>query len=96
MLEPVAAELAARNPDRQTVAGRLDSHSNTSTTGPRRAYIAHSNGLHFSVTDLADNHVLALIIGAVGDIIRTHVLLRLDPFELRDLIDETTRRSPRR
>jgi DNA-binding FadR family transcriptional regulator len=88
-LEPVAAELAARNPARAAVARELHSHlEQFDDGGVRSAYMEHSNGLHFSVTDLADNKVLGLIIGAVGDIIRTHVILRLDPFELRDLIDE--------
>ena len=92
MLEPLAAELAARNPARAAVAGELRSHlEHFDDGGVRSAYMAHSNGLHFSVIDLADNQVLALIIGAVGDIIRTHVLLRLDPFELRD----ADRRRPR-
>ena len=28
------------------------------------------------------------MMGAVGDIIRTHVLVRIDPFEVRKLIDD--------
>ena len=28
------------------------------------------------------------MVGAIGDIIRTHVILRIDPFELRQLIDD--------
>ena len=89
MLEPLGAELAAGNPARAHVEDVLGVHlTRFDDRGERAAYAAHSNGLHFSVTDLADNQVLGLIIGAVGDIIRTHVLLRLDPFELRALIDE--------
>jgi GntR family transcriptional repressor for pyruvate dehydrogenase complex len=89
MLEPLAAEMAARNPNRLAIAGELDVHcSHFDDGGSRTAYMAHSNSLHFRVTDLADNRVLALVIGAVGDIIRTHVLLRIDPFELRALIDD--------
>lgn len=89
MLEPLAAELAARNVARDLVRDELRIHlEHFEDHGERGAYVAHSNGLHFAVTDLADNQVLALIIGAVGDIIRTHVLLRLDPFEMRALIDD--------
>ena len=89
MLEPLAAELAARNPDRKAVASRLDVHcEHFDDEGSRDAYTAHSNSLHFSVVDLADNRVLALMMGAVGDIIRTHVLVRIDPFEVRKLIDD--------
>jgi DNA-binding FadR family transcriptional regulator len=29
-----------------------------------------------------------LVVGAIGDIIRTHVILRIDPFDLRQLIDD--------
>ena len=89
MLEPIAAELAARNPDRGSVVDELASHCERfADGGSRTAYTTHSNSLHFSVIDLADNRVLALIMGAVGDIIRTHVLLRIDPFVLRQLIDD--------
>ncbi len=89
MLEPTAAELAARNPDRELVARTLGPHVVPfADHGDVAAYQEHSNGLHFSVVDLADNQVLALVVGAIGDIIRTHVILRIDPFELRRLIDD--------
>ena len=89
MLEPLAAELAANNPDRELVADTLGAHlEHFDDHGDVAAYQAHSNGLHFSVIDLADNQVLALVVGAIGDIIRTHVILRIDPFELRQLIDD--------
>jgi GntR family transcriptional regulator, transcriptional repressor for pyruvate dehydrogenase complex len=89
MLEPLAADLAARNPDRELVARTLTPHvGHFEDDGDVAAYQAHSNGLHFSVIDLADNQVLALVVGAIGDIIRTHVILRIDPFELRQLIDD--------
>src|SRR5215218_696691 len=88
LLEPLAADLAARNPDRERVARTLGPHvRHFDDRGDVAAYQAHSNGLHFSVVDLADNQVLALVVGAIGDIIRTHVILRIDPFELRELID---------
>jgi GntR family transcriptional regulator, transcriptional repressor for pyruvate dehydrogenase complex len=89
MLEPLAAELAARNPDRELVEQTLGAHlERFDDGGDVAAYQAHSNGLHFSVIDLADNQVLALVVGAIGDIIRTHVILRIDPFQLRQLIDD--------
>lgn len=89
MLEPLAAELAARNPHRAAVKAELAEHLGPfDDGGARSAYTEHSNRLHFSVTDLADNRVLTLIMGAVGDIIRTHVIVRINPFELRQLIDD--------
>ncbi len=89
MLEPVAAELAAANPDRALVGRTLAPHLQPfDDGGDLDAYQAHSNGLHFSVIELAANQVLALVVGAIGDIIRTHVILRIDPFDLRELIDD--------
>jgi GntR family transcriptional repressor for pyruvate dehydrogenase complex len=88
-LEPVAAELAARHPDRAAVVSALDTHTHEfHDGGERAAYTAHSNTLHFDVNELAGNRVLGLILGAVGDIIRTHVLLQIDPFKIRGLIDD--------
>ena len=89
MLEPLAAELAARNPDRSLVAQTLGVHVQPfDDHGDVAVYQAHSNGLHFSVIELADNPVLALVVGAIGDIIRTHVIVRIDPFDVRRLIDD--------
>jgi GntR family transcriptional regulator, transcriptional repressor for pyruvate dehydrogenase complex len=89
VLEPLAAELAAANPDRALVRRTLAPHLEPiDDGGDLEAYQAHSTGLHFSVIELAANRVLALVVGAIGDIIRTHVILRIDPFELRELIDD--------
>jgi GntR family transcriptional regulator, transcriptional repressor for pyruvate dehydrogenase complex len=89
MLEPLAAELAAENPDRLLVRTMLAPHLEPfDDGGDLEAYQTHSNGLHFAVIELAANRVLALVVGAIGDIIRTHVILRIDPFELRELIDD--------
>ena len=50
MLEPLAAELAAKNPDRDLVADTLGAHLESfDDHGDVAAYQAHSNGLHFSV-----------------------------------------------
>jgi GntR family transcriptional regulator, transcriptional repressor for pyruvate dehydrogenase complex len=89
MLEPLAAELAAANPDRTLVRTTFGPHVEPfDDGGDVEAYQAHSNGLHFSVIEFGANEVLALVVGAIGDIIRTHVILRIDPFELRGLIDD--------
>jgi GntR family transcriptional regulator, transcriptional repressor for pyruvate dehydrogenase complex len=87
-LEPASAGRAATNPDRGRVAELMDPHTQTfDAAGDPVKYMAHSNGLHFAVLELDDNRVLRMITAAVGDIIRTHVLLRIDPFEIRELID---------
>ena len=67
MLEPLAAELAARNVARDARHDELRAHlERYDDHGEIAAYVAHSNGLHFAVTDLADNQVLGLIIGRSG------------------------------
>jgi DNA-binding FadR family transcriptional regulator len=91
-MEPMAAELAALQPDRERVERAMRPHLVSVAAGDdRTAYVEHSNELHFSICQLAGNRVLELITRAVGDIIRTHVLLRLDPFAVRDLIDDDHR-----
>jgi len=88
LLEPLAAELAAQNADRAAVADALTTHTERFDDGGQvEAYQRHSNSLHFDVIELSANRVLSLVVGAIGDIIRTHVIPRLDPFEMRDLID---------
>jgi GntR family transcriptional regulator, transcriptional repressor for pyruvate dehydrogenase complex len=87
-LEPASAGRAATNPDRERVRMLMAPHlARFDDGGDRDAYMAHSNSLHFAVLDLDDNHILRMITSAVGDIIRTHVLLRVDPFEVRELVD---------
>ena len=44
--------------------------------------------LHFSLSALDPNGVLRMLCAAVGDIIRTHVILVIDPFDIRELIDD--------
>jgi GntR family transcriptional repressor for pyruvate dehydrogenase complex len=87
-LEPASAGRAAANPDRGRVAALMNPHLERFDDGDDPgAYMTHSNSLHFAVLELDDNRILRMITSAVGDIIRTHVLLRVDPFQIRDLID---------
>ena len=88
LLEPLAAELAAHNVDRGRVLDELTAHTVRFDDGGHvDVYQQHSNTLHRSVIELSANRVLSLVVGAIGDIIRTHVISRIDPFELRELID---------
>jgi GntR family transcriptional repressor for pyruvate dehydrogenase complex len=87
-LEPASAARAAANPDRDRVTASMAPHlEHFDDADDRGAYMEHSNSLHFAVLELDDNRILRMITSAVGDIIRTHVLLRVDPFEIRELID---------
>jgi GntR family transcriptional repressor for pyruvate dehydrogenase complex len=87
-LEPASASRAAGNPDRARVAALMAPHLEPfDDGGDPGVYMAHANALHFAVLELDDNPILRMITAAVGDIVRTHVLLRVDPFEIRELID---------
>ena len=89
LLEPLAAELAAHNADRARVAEAFTAHTTRfDDAGCVDRYQQHSNGLHFSVIELSANRVLSLVVGAITDIIRTHVIPLVDPFELRQVIDD--------
>jgi DNA-binding FadR family transcriptional regulator len=91
-LEPGVAERAATHPERGLVERLMTPHlTRFDDGGDRDAYMQHSNCLHFSLAELDRNGVLRMIVSAVGDIIRTHVILRVDPFEIRQLIDDDHR-----
>jgi DNA-binding FadR family transcriptional regulator len=91
-LEPGVAARAAANPDRERVRALMIPHlSDFDDGGDRACYMEHSNGLHFSLSALDPNRVLRMIVAAVGDIIRTHVILAIDPFDIRQLIDDDHR-----
>ena len=78
MLEPLAAELAARNPDRALVERTLAAHVER-LRRPRRARRLHGaleQPALLRRSTSPTTSVLALVVGAIGDIIRTHVLLQ--------------------
>lgn len=88
-LEPGVAARAAANPDRDEVTRLMTPHlTRFEDGGDRACYREHSNGLHFSLSALDPNGVLRMLVAAVGDIIRTHVILAIDPFDIRELIDD--------
>jgi DNA-binding FadR family transcriptional regulator len=91
-LEPGVAGRAAANPDRDEVERLMTPHlGHFEDGGDRACYMAHSNGLHFALSALDPNRVLRMLVAAVGDIIRTHVILAIDPFDIRTLIDDDHR-----
>jgi DNA-binding FadR family transcriptional regulator len=91
-LEPGVAGRAAANPDRELVEQLMTPHlDHFDDGGDRACYMEHSNGLHFALSALDPNRVLRMLVGAVGDIIRTHVILTVDPFAIRELIDDDHR-----
>ena len=86
------AARAAANPDRHEVARLMTPHLTCfEDAGDRTCYMEHSNGLHFALSALDPNRVLRMLVASVGDIIRTHVILAIDPFDIRELIDDDHR-----
>lgn len=91
-LEPDAAARAAAHLDRDAVERMMRPHlTRFEDGGDRGAYMNHSNGLHFSVSKLDDNGILRMLVASVGDIIRTHAVVRIDPFDIREVIDDDHR-----
>ena len=87
--EPISAEMAANNPDRDLVRAAMAPHlKEFDHGGDRDRYEEHANDLHFALGSLSGNRVLDLILRAVGDLVRTHVLLQLDPLSISEMIDD--------
>jgi GntR family transcriptional regulator, transcriptional repressor for pyruvate dehydrogenase complex len=85
-LEATCAELAAANPDR---AGVLAEFTLPSDCDDTPAFRAATVGFHGAVYQLAANAALTLLTQAVTHTVTQHVLLVMDPVELRPrLLDE--------
>jgi DNA-binding FadR family transcriptional regulator len=82
-LEPLCATLAAMHPDR---ADRLASYLAHDAPGALESYRDLTTGFHDVVYQLAANPVLSLLTQAVTHIVTHHVILTMDPIELRLVI----------
>jgi len=82
MVEPLLADLAARNPDRARVAALMQPFA----SGAARADRAPDSGLafHAAVAELSDNPVLELVLGAVGELVTEQVRIGAPGFGLSD------------
>lgn len=82
MAEPLLADLAARNPDREGVRRLMEPFASGAVRGER----AVQTGLDFhdAVAELSGNPVLELVLGAVGALVTEQVRIRTRDFELSD------------
>jgi len=78
-LEAACAELAAAHPDRRDLLEFTAPCDCADTPGYREATV----GFHAGVYRLADNPALSLLTQAVTHTVSQHVLLVMDPYELR-------------
>lgn len=86
LLESLCARLAARHPGRKAaMAPWLEQELPEDTP----AYRELTTGFHGAVYQLADNPVLSLLTQAVTHIVTHHVVVTMDPVELRPtIVDE--------
>lgn len=82
MVEPLLAQLAARNPDRERVKALMAPFDDAAHPDEREL----STGLafHDTIADLADNQLLSLMFGAVGFLVTERVRLSAPDFTLSE------------
>jgi DNA-binding FadR family transcriptional regulator len=86
LLESTCARLAAQHPDRDAVMRPWFSHELPDEVPEYRDL---TTGFHGAVYRLADNPVLSLLTQAITHIVTQHVIMTMDPVELRGaIIDE--------
>ena len=83
LLEPLCAQLAARNPESHD---RDDAVLRRARRRVRGRYRAHTSTFHNEVYRLSANPVLALVTSAITSIVADHVVATMDPVELREAI----------
>jgi DNA-binding FadR family transcriptional regulator len=85
LLEGTCARLAATHPDREAVLAAWFDHEFPAETA---AYRRVTLGFHTTVYDLAANPVHTLVSQAISDMVTKHVVMTMDPVELRASIVE--------
>jgi DNA-binding FadR family transcriptional regulator len=88
--EPILAELAARNEDRETVRRAMAPFVAPPDDGTGENlldFVESHVEFHNVVAKLANNRVLALMLETTGQIVTHHVVVNADPRELEDEID---------
>ena len=83
LMESTCARLAAQHPDRQSAMAPWFTHEMPDDLA---VYRKLTTGFHGVVYELAANPVLSLLTQAVTHIVTQHVILTMDPVELRPLI----------
>ena len=88
--EPILAERAARNDDRETVRRAMAPFLGPADDGTGENmldFVESHVEFHNVVATLANNRVLALMLETTGQIVTHHVVVNADPRELEDEID---------
>lgn len=89
--EPILAELAARNKDREAVkramAPFLTAPDGHGLDNNKDAFVDAHVEFHAVVARLANNRVLELMLETTGQIVTHHVVVNADPRRLEDEID---------
>jgi GntR family transcriptional regulator, transcriptional repressor for pyruvate dehydrogenase complex len=88
--EPILAELAARNDDREAVRQAMAPFTNLPGNGldaDKFDFVGSHVEFHAVVAKLADNRVLELMLESPGQIVTHHVVANADPRDLKDEID---------
>ena len=89
MTEPLVAEMAARNPDRDRCRRSLEPFLGRGLPVEGAAYLDITNSFHGSVQELVDNRVLELFVRVIGAIVYEHIITKMDSTPLRqDIHDE--------
>ena len=86
LMEALCARMAALNPDREAL---LEPWLDQTVPVDTPTYRDLTSGFHGAVYDAAANPVLSLLTQAVTHIVTQHVVMTMDPVELRaDIVDE--------
>ncbi len=84
LLEPLCAQLACRNPEREErLAPFVDPGTQPAEGAP---YHAVTHSFHATVYELAGNGVLSLVTSSVTHIVSSHIVSTIDPVELHEPI----------
>jgi len=87
--EPIIAQLAAGNPDRQAVRGAMAPYLalHGPEDEPLEDFVVRHSDFHTVVGSLARNKVLQLSLMATGQIVSHHVISNADPRDARNTIE---------
>jgi GntR family transcriptional repressor for pyruvate dehydrogenase complex len=87
MMEPLVAELAARNPDEAARRLSLEPYlSDSFRASPEQKAVPAGKNFHSAVAKLTGNRALELVSRAIGSIVSEHILLLKSRVELETFI----------
>ena len=91
LTEPILAERAARNEDRDAVKKAMAPFTTdfpaNGVDSSKLDFVDSHVEFHAVVANLTDNRVLALMLETTGQIVTHHVVVNADPRDLKDEID---------